>query len=475
MSLMARLNLYFISTLAIVLSSFSIALFLLARFYLHRQLDERLDATLNVLTAAIELTPEGVEWEPSDRQLVTRSNLSNDPIVWLVSDPAGRLVDHEGPTNTAEFALEIADRLHETREKGKRFDWENSRWQFRQVWVESSHPVTPVKEGDRERRYPALGITVGISLAPMQGTLQTLSGVLATLTTTIMLAGLLGGRVVCRHALRPVSTMAQAARAMDAAALNERLPIFPRGDELEDLARSFNGLLERVQESYERQQRFTGEASHQLRTPLAALLGQVEVALRRDRPVDEYKRVLDSVHQQAERLQRIVEALLFLARADSEARLPQSQEIDLANWIGQHLQRWSDNPRVADLRTATIPLHVNADSVLLGELLDILLSNAFKYSPAGTPVTLEIREEEGNAEISVTDQGYGIPEKDLPHVFKPFFRSSTARLMGIEGVGLGLAIAQRIASALGGSLSVKSQECAGSRFGLKLPLQKSRI
>src|SRR5439155_4762880 len=135
----------------------------------------------------------------------------------------------------------------------------------------------------------------------------------------IWLLALFLGRAMSRRALRPLSSMACSARAMDASDRGQRLPSATAGDELEDLARAFNGLLNRLQEAFERQRRFTGDASHQLRTPLTAMLGQIDVALRRDRQADDYRRTLDLVHGQASHLRKIVEALLFLTRADLDA------------------------------------------------------------------------------------------------------------------------------------------------------------
>src|SRR5260370_2319896 len=143
--------------------------------------------------------------------------------------------------------------------------------------------------------------------------------------------------------------MAANAREMNVDDLGNRLAIRSTGDELEDLSRSFNGLLERLQESFERQRQFTGDASHQLRTPLTAMLGQVEVALRHARPAEEYQRVLSTVHQKAGHLRRIVEALLFLARADGEARLPELERVPLSAWLEGHLQTWSDHDRAKDV------------------------------------------------------------------------------------------------------------------------------
>jgi signal transduction histidine kinase len=136
-------------------------------------------------------------------------------------------------------------------------------------------------------------------------------------------------------------------------------------------------------------------------------------------------------------------------------------------------RKWSDHPRACDLRVEFPPdcsLWVEAQEPLLGQLVDVLVENAFKYSESGTPITLRLWTEESKVCLAVEDQGGGIAREDLPHVFEPFYRSLNARRNGIGGVGLGLAIAERIAAALGGSLSVRSEPGKGSCFMLRLPL-----
>src|SRR5262249_16660156 len=148
--------------------------------------------------------------------------------------------------------------------------------------------VLPVPEhpGHREKKYPALVLRVGASLQPAQATLWTLAYALAGTSVVIWLLAALLGRWLCQRALMPLTQMAESAREMNADALTRRLPLPGTDDELQALGAAFNELLSRLQEAFERQRRFTGDASHQLRTPLAILLGQVEVALRRERPSD---------------------------------------------------------------------------------------------------------------------------------------------------------------------------------------------
>jgi signal transduction histidine kinase len=310
----------------------------------------------------------------------------------------------------------------------------------------------------------------------VQTALRELAATLGGLSAGIMLIAAFIGRTVCRRALLPLNRMAVAASEMDATDLARRLPSVATNDELENLNRSFNSLLDRLQESFERQRRFTGDASHQLRTPLAAILGQIEVALRRERSVDEYQQVLSKVHGRAGHLHRIVESLLFLARANSEARLPDFEPICLNSWLPQQLEKWSESERTQDIVFESHdmePCVVHVQSALLAELVDILVDNACKYSAPGTPIQIGL-ERDGNAVcVRIKDQGTGIAEADLPRLFTPFFRSAETRRRGIEGAGLGLSIARRLARLFGGELSGTSRLGVGSCFTLRLPLSGS--
>jgi heavy metal sensor kinase len=321
-------------------------------------------------------------------------------------------------------------------------------------------------------RYPALVLTTGLSLSAVHVTLRSLALALLGLSIGLWLTVLTLGRWLSRRALAPLSDMAAAARDMGAADLSQRLPDPATGDELASLHAAFNGLLNRLQEAFERQGQFTGNASHQLRTPLTALLGQVELALRRDRPAEEYRRTLAVVQTQAAHLHRMVEALLFLARADADAELVGTEVVDLAVWLPQHLHNWATHPRSTDLRVhlaEAAKCVVKAPPVLFGQLLDNLLDNAFKYSTPGSFVTITVASRGENVELMVEDAGAGLPAEELEHIFEPFYRTAAARRDGRPGVGLGLAVARRIATALGGSLHAASELGKGSAFALRLP------
>jgi signal transduction histidine kinase len=480
-TLSTRLLVFFLATLALVLVGFSITLYFLARMQLTHQARERLEAAFNTLSAVAEVSAEGVEWDPAGRPLRLGTAAFGEPVPWLVGDDHGRVVDRSQQPGCDDFfaqasqALESKELVIETWLRPGR-----GRWLWDRRWLGPTTPPGPksavpqiTAKGDG-RKYAALSISVGVSVEPMWAALNRLAMTLGALSLGIWLAALFVGRLVCRRALAPVTQLAAAVREMPVEDLGNRLPAPHTGDELEALSTAFNSLMDRLQESFERQRRFTGDASHQLRTPLTAMLGQVEVALRRDRPADEYRRVLDAVQDQAGHLQRVVEALLFLARADAEARLPQAERLCLADWLPRHLQNWSEHPRARDLVLQCEPgsLEVESQPLLLGELLNILLDNACKFSQPGTPITVRACPEKQIVLIEVQDQGCGIAEEDLPHIFAPFFRCAQR---GVEGTGLGLAIAKRLAEACGGALTAASQVGQGSCFSLTLPAAESAV
>ncbi len=223
----------------------------------------------------------------------------------------------------------------------RRLDHAGRAWQVTRLRLEPTD-IPLDKHGHdgkgNEEKHQALTLTVAVPLDPVHATLRTLAATLAGLSLAVLAVALVAARAVCRRALAPVVRMADAARSMGAADLNDRLPVPASADELADLGLAFNGLLDRLGEAFERERRFAGEASHQLRTPLAAVIGQVEVALRRDRSPDEYRRVLESVLAQAGRLRRVIEALLFLARSEADAGLPGLERVDLATWIPERLR-----------------------------------------------------------------------------------------------------------------------------------------
>ncbi len=312
MRLSTRLSLFFLSALAVVLLGFSAALYGMASVYLHRQVDERLEAIVNTLVAAAEVGPRGVEWEPQERTLSFGRRTLEGTFVWQVLDERGEQIDGASP---GELPLALGGSRDEASKSphsvvGPRgMTWRAMR---RILTPAGDARQSPGDETESPRLHSALVLNAAVSLEGVQGTLRNLALVLVSLSAGLWIMALFFGRWLSRHALRPVTRMAEAAHAIGGEEIDQRLPVPRTDDELEELGQSINALLDRLQESFERQRRFTGDASHQLRTPLTAILGQVELALRQNRDVDEYKRVLGIVQRKTKHLRQIVESLLFL-------------------------------------------------------------------------------------------------------------------------------------------------------------------
>jgi signal transduction histidine kinase len=472
MKLRTRLLLFFQGALAVVLLGFSASLYLLASKHLHHQADERLDSALNTLAAAAEVNAAGVEWEPEERKLSFGRRAVESGLVWRVADDKGRRVDGSGGDEERLLDLPhgIAAPIRRPRAMS---DQAGGRWRVLYRRLTSSdqrHAGRPVVDGNQPpvgRIFPALWLAAGVSLDGLYDSLNRLASVLAGLSLGLWLAMLaLGGRL-SRRALKPVAAMAEAAHEIGGDNPERRLPLPATGDELEDLGRSFNALLDRLQESFERQRRFTGDASHQLRTPLTTMLGNVDLALKQRRSPEEYERTLSLIQRKARQMRGMIEALLFLARADAESLHPELEPIDLASWLHEFLIARQDAGRNADIRLdigQAGPAIVQAHPSLLGDLLENLLENAAKYSEPGTPIVVRLNQNASSVSITVTDQGIGIEEADLPHLFEPFFRARSAMDRSAAGVGLGLSIAKRLAQALGASIEAASQVGLGSSF-----------
>jgi signal transduction histidine kinase len=479
MTLITRLSLFVLTALGLVLAGFCLTLYVAAHTYLYRHVDNGLESALNVLAAAAEIDSGWVEWEPQQRLLSLGTDTGSSPVQWVVTNDQGRRVDG--------FPREDSDTPLRNLPSGPpaegpvfpAIDWRGQPWRLAERWVQSprfakslagtapSHP-----EEIPRGKYAALLITAAWPLQPIRDTLATLGAALAGVSLGLLALAGVASRWFCRRALRPVTRMAASARQMGADS-SHRLPCADTRDELADLGTAFNALLDRLHESFERQRRFTGDASHQLRTPLTGVLGQVEVALRQERSSEEYRHALRTVRTQVLQMRGIVEALLFLARGDAEANLSALERLDLAHWLGIHLESWRGHPRKEDIRTEIPsggPLLVEAHSTLLGQLVDNLLDNACKYSAPGAPVTLRLWRDQASVFLTIEDEGAGIAREELVHVFQPFYRSPLARRAGTAGVGLGLAVANRIAAALGGELVVTSEPNRGSCFTLRLPV-----
>lgn len=468
MTLVNRVSAFFLIAMAVALACFSVLLYVLVDRTLNQQFDAQLRAAENTLVAAIEVESEDVKWEPSDHTISVGSEEGAEETRWAVFDERGRMVDHSKNASESDQADLLQIFRNSDVSRGRHPDWH-----FSQHFSSASRPKPPEQRGEGE--FDKLTVVVARSVIEMESNMRKLGFIVLALSVGTFLIAAIGGRWYVFKALRPVQNMVDRARSATTADFRIRLPVADQKDELAEMGAAFNKLLDDLQVAYERQQRFTGDAAHQLRTPLTVLQGQIDVALRRPRSSEEYCQTLELLRGQSMEMHQVVEGLLFLARAEGEGAIPSFEEGDLETWIEQYASRWRSHPRWDDLTLKLNPgCRVATSWSLLGQLFDNLVINAFKYSDPGTPVTVTVQAIHDGMALDVQDQGRGISPQDQKELFIPFFRAESVRQSGIPGTGLGLPIAARIAVALNGRIECVSDLGIGSRFRLILPAAPSR-
>lgn len=290
----------------------------------------------------------------------------------------------------------------------------------------------------------------------------------------ILLIASVGGYFLARKTLAPIALMNRQTRRITAESLTARLDVTNERDELGSLAATINDLLARFETAFQEQQRFIADASHELRTPVAILRGETEIALEKDRTAVEYRDSLRLIGEEAERLTRIVTDIFTLAGA-VPGNPPLFKEPLYLNDVVADCVRAAEilcAPKRQSMVCSPLPeIAIEANEDLLKQMLLNLLDNAIKYTPSGGDVFVSLEEHEGVATVLVRDTGIGIPLQDQPHIFERFYRVDKARSRKVGGAGLGLAIARWIAEAHQGEVNVESPNGQGTTFCVTLPLK----
>jgi two-component system OmpR family sensor kinase len=289
-----------------------------------------------------------------------------------------------------------------------------------------------------------------------------------------LLVASLAGYLLARHSLAPVRVMAARAEQISSANLHERLPVGAQKDELAELARVFNELLARLEQSFEQQRQFMADAAHELRTPLAVIRSEAEVALSRaSRSEPEYRDSLEAVEDESKRLTRIVEDLFTMARADAgqhAIRLEPLYLKDVLDDVARAFRTLAAERSITVEVDAPEEMPTRGDEPLLRRMLLNLVDNAVKHTPKDGVVRLRARRQNDTYVIDVENTGEPIPEAAQQRIFDRFFRAHAERGVADKGgAGLGLPIARWIARAHGGDLRLDRSDSGVTRFTVMLP------
>ena len=338
-------------------------------------------------------------------------------------------------------------------------------------------------------------VQIASSLEEVEDALNTLFIILIITVPLALMVASLGGQFLAHKALKPVDNITQTARMITSQNLNQRINPLKVKDEISRLIETFNEMISRLDHSFRQIKQFSSDASHELKTPLTILKGEVEVTLRRERSSQEYQQTLKSNLEEINRMSQIVEDLLLLSKADiGEVRL-NKEDINLTEILNEVVTQMDRLAKSKGLYLSTSnhhqDIHIFGDALRIRELFINLIENGIKYTEEGGSIHITLQKEnepsvrnqssweEGEkgefAKVIVSDTGIGIAEDDQERIFNRFFRVDKARSREQGGSGLGLSICKWIVDAHQGEIMVESELGKGSSFIVKLPLFSYRM
>ncbi len=293
----------------------------------------------------------------------------------------------------------------------------------------------------------------------------------ATLGPIALIAALLAGYGVAGHVLSPIKQITAKARYISADRLDERLPVVYEFDELGELSTTLNETFDRLEKSVDTMKRFTSDAAHELRSPVAVLRTEAEIALRKPRTLEEYRAVVETTLTETIRLGGLVDQLLTLSRHDAGVEKLVTEEVPAGALLADVISRFelTAKEKGVELVTDALPdCDVDGHDVWISQLFFNLIDNAIKFTPAGGTVRVSAEMNANEVGFTIRDSGVGISSNNLPHVFERFYRADTAR-EHYRGTGLGLAICKSIVEAHKGKIEVTSELGIGTVVNVHLP------
>lgn len=465
MPLRVRLTLWYGTAMALFLTIFAVVLYTVMARSLKDQVDQSLEETATVAVRSLE--QRGFLTLLDEEELLTQfPELARIDKFFQIFSPTGKITirspniqRHDVPLSRT--ALEVAFTGKTTFESAK---------------YPGEPPLRLVSVPILYRGSLVYIVQVGTSLESVEASLHRLLIMLLVTMPVALAVSLAGGWFLAGRALKPVDTITLAAQRIAAGDLTQRLTVPSSSDEIGRLAATFNDMIARLEASFRQIRQFSSDASHELRTPLTVMKGETELALRRPRPTEDYKIVLESNLEEIDRMSRIVEELLFLSRADLGEVKMECVPVRLEALV-EDIQRQAcllgQEHHVEVVLGTVRPATVLGDELRLRELLLNLVDNAVKYSKPGGKVEINLLTEAGEARLAVIDQGIGIAPEAQKLIFDRFYRTDEARAHTKKGTGLGLSICAWIAEAHQGRIEVRSAPGEGSTFTVVLPLAPS--
>lgn len=320
-------------------------------------------------------------------------------------------------------------------------------------------------------------LSVGYVLSDIQNTLNQLLMIQMIAFPFILIVSIIGGWLFSTASLRPIDIITRTVDEITARNLSQRIPKININDEVGHLIRTFNQMIDRIEQGFNQIKKFTSDVSHELRTPLTILQGELEIALHSRKTPEEYEDVIVSALEEVGRLSSVVETLLELSRAETgQIKLNfQNENISkIAKDVAEDISIIAESKKLKIESKIESELILPIDPPRIHQALLNLLENSVKYTPEFGRILFQVQKKNGFAEIIVEDNGIGISAEEIPFIFDRMYRVDKARTSNIKGIGLGLSIVKWIVEAHNGTIYVESEVNKFSRFIVKLPLVQSQ-
>ncbi|MGE5631300.1 MAG: ATP-binding protein [Caulobacteraceae bacterium] len=317
-----------------------------------------------------------------------------------------------------------------------------------------------------------MGIQIVKDMGNEEDFLNALAGIMLLVDGIVLIIAIIFGYIISRNALSPIDKITNQAKQISVSDLTARIHIDGPDDELKRLSNTFNDLIARIQYSYEKQNRFTLDASHELATPLAVIKGYVDVIDRwgkDDREV--LNEAIESIKIELSNMTGLLDTLLFISKSENEIFKLDKTKFWLNDLIKEIVKESNLVDENHDIYCNFYPsFQMEGDRRLIKQMLRAIVDNSIKYSPYNTKININYKAAKGNAVIEISDNGIGIPQEDIPHIFDRFYRVDKARSRSMGGSGLGLSIVKWIVDIHNGTIDVESQIGKGTKITVNLPI-----
>ncbi|HUA64827.1 MAG TPA: ATP-binding protein [Alphaproteobacteria bacterium] len=468
-----RLQIWYGLILVVVLAALGFAAYRLERNLLFGRIDSELQRRFGVLADALHPHPPGpgarpFEGPPPEGLPDDFPPPHREPREFHLPAQDDALFDPNEPHG---FRFHILDR--DGKEIGSS---SNSSRAESDVIPESSpdHPTLETFNGGKGRFLAHVlpsGETVWVagSVVPELDELRMTAIWLAGASGIILFFGLAGGWWISSRAIRPVENISATAIKISAGDLSQRINVTEMESELGRLAAVLNSTFERLESAFALQKQFASDAAHELRTPVSVILTQTQSSLSRDREATDYKQTIEACQRAAQRMRKLISALLELARLDAGQAPINRLPVDFSKTVAEcvELVRPLAEQRSIRMSVEISLIEITGDAEKLAVVITNLLTNAIEYNHDGGEIKIAARRDGSMAVLTVKDTGRGISPEDLPRVFERFYRADRSRSSG--NAGLGLAISKAIVAAHGGTIDVASEEHTGTVFTIRLP------